>query len=362
MPRKISAPAARRRQHGRVGSRDARAVALLALTRHDNLVAQALLEKAISLDGPNYGQALGLLAACHTFSAHMGWEELTKVIPVAERAALAAIRADSEDAWAHYALASVYLFNGPLRRLHRRVRAGASAQSEFFARARHLWRGAVLSRALGRGRPRRARGAEVLSRAIPLPRSIAASPPIASISAELRGGDPPAREALRQRSDFVGAHRVLTAAARHGRPRDVAKAALEALRRAQPNISLAWLASRCRSSTRRTGRIIWRGSGGRGWGRGLQRPSRAGFRSSRPLSKTASSRTQPTTCQRMTVLNTLDIRHMIYSNILDIMEAAMQVSKWGNSLAVRLPKALVDALGLKEGDELNVVALEERHH
>jgi antitoxin MazE len=34
----------------------------------------------------------------------------------------------------------------------------------------------------------------------------------------------------------------------------------------------------------------------------------------------------------------------------------MQVSKWGNSLAVRLPKALVDQLGLKEGDELNVVS------
>jgi antitoxin MazE len=34
----------------------------------------------------------------------------------------------------------------------------------------------------------------------------------------------------------------------------------------------------------------------------------------------------------------------------------MQVSKWGNSLAVRLPKALVEALGLKEGDDLNVVA------
>jgi antitoxin MazE len=41
---------------------------------------------------------------------------------------------------------------------------------------------------------------------------------------------------------------------------------------------------------------------------------------------------------------------------MDIMEASMQVSKWGNSLAVRLPKALVDELGLKEGDELNVVA------
>ncbi len=33
----------------------------------------------------------------------------------------------------------------------------------------------------------------------------------------------------------------------------------------------------------------------------------------------------------------------------------MQVSKWGNSLAVRLPKKLVEELGLKAGDELTVV-------
>lgn len=39
-----------------------------------------------------------------------------------------------------------------------------------------------------------------------------------------------------------------------------------------------------------------------------------------------------------------------------ILEDAVQVSKWGNSLAVRLPKALVDELGLKEGDEIDVVA------
>ena len=38
------------------------------------------------------------------------------------------------------------------------------------------------------------------------------------------------------------------------------------------------------------------------------------------------------------------------------METAVQVSKWGNSLAVRLPKTLVDELGIKEGDELDVVA------
>jgi antitoxin MazE len=34
----------------------------------------------------------------------------------------------------------------------------------------------------------------------------------------------------------------------------------------------------------------------------------------------------------------------------------MQVFRWGDGLAVRLPKALVEELGLKEGDELNVVA------
>lgn len=32
----------------------------------------------------------------------------------------------------------------------------------------------------------------------------------------------------------------------------------------------------------------------------------------------------------------------------------MQVSKWGNSLAVRLPKKLVDKLGLKAGDAVDL--------
>ena len=32
----------------------------------------------------------------------------------------------------------------------------------------------------------------------------------------------------------------------------------------------------------------------------------------------------------------------------------MQVSKWGNSLAIRLPQAVVEALQLKEGDEIEI--------
>ncbi len=36
----------------------------------------------------------------------------------------------------------------------------------------------------------------------------------------------------------------------------------------------------------------------------------------------------------------------------------MRVSKWGNSLAVRLPKAVVNDLGLKAGDRLEIVSAE----
>jgi tetratricopeptide (TPR) repeat protein len=45
-----------------------------------------------------------------THAAHMGWADMATVVPIAEHAARAAILADSEDPWAHYALASVYLF------------------------------------------------------------------------------------------------------------------------------------------------------------------------------------------------------------------------------------------------------------
>ena len=39
----------------------------------------------------------------------------------------------------------------------------------------------------------------------------------------------------------------------------------------------------------------------------------------------------------------------------------MQVAKWGNSLAVRLPVAVVEALDLKEGDEIELHVADTRH-
>ena len=43
-----------------------------------------------------------------------------------------------------------------------------------------------------------------------------------------------------------------------------------------------------------------------------------------------------------------------------IVGAEMQVARWGNSLAVRLPAAVVAALGLKEGDEIEIHVADPR--
>jgi antitoxin MazE len=48
---------------------------------------------------------------------------------------------------------------------------------------------------------------------------------------------------------------------------------------------------------------------------------------------------------------------MIYSYgvyILDWEGPSMLVARWGNSLAVRLPAVVVEALALKEGDEIEI--------
>lgn len=42
------------------------------------------------------------------------------------------------------------------------------------------------------------------------------------------------------------------------------------------------------------------------------------------------------------------------------MGAIMQVARWGNSLAVRLPASVVEALGLKEGDDIEIRVAGER--
>ncbi len=212
------------------------------VTRHDNVVAQALLEKAISLD-PQYGQALGLLAASNIFSGHMGWQEMASALPVAERAALSAIHADSEDPWAHYALGSVYLFNRRfddcIAEFELTLRLNPS-----FSPARGYYGVALAYRGRWEEGDRAARQALRLSPRDPFAAIYCGVAAYSQFVGEnYEEAIRLARDSLRQRSDFVGAHRVLTAAAAMAGQLDLAKSALEATRRAQPTISLAWLAS-----------------------------------------------------------------------------------------------------------------------
>ncbi|MGH6727626.1 MAG: winged helix-turn-helix domain-containing protein [Pseudolabrys sp.] len=211
------------------------------VTRQDNVVAQALLEKAISID-PNYGQALGLLANSHMFGAHMGWVDMKAAAPVAEHAALAAIQADSEDPWAHYALGSVYMlarrFDDALAEYELALRLNPN-----FALAQAYY-GLSLSY-----NSRWQEGEEAVNRAIRLsPRDpyLAVYCGIAAYSQYVGRNYEKAialaREALRQRGDFVGGHRVLTAASAMAGQTEAAQSALQELRRAQPNVSLAWIA------------------------------------------------------------------------------------------------------------------------
>jgi TolB-like protein len=236
-----------RAQHKPPGSLDAWDLVMRALshywrvTRQDNTVAQALLEKAIEID-PQYGKALGLLATSRIFGAHMGWANMASVLADAMREAHAAVEADSEDAWAHLGLGYSYLF----------ARRFDDAIAEFelalrlnpnFALSQAFY--AVTLCYAGRYQE----GDAAIRRALRLsPRDPLAgiySGVGAYIQFAARRYDEAiqfARESLRQRSDFVGAHRVLTAAAGMSGDRELAVIALQGLQQVQPNISLAWIA------------------------------------------------------------------------------------------------------------------------
>jgi tetratricopeptide (TPR) repeat protein len=211
------------------------------VTRQDNVVAQALLEKATAID-PTYGQALGVLAASHTFGAHMGWADMAATVPIAERAAQAAIRADSEDPWAHLALGSVHLFTRHFDDSLAEFELALSLNPNFSLAQAYY--GLALAYC---GRWEEA--AEAAHRALRLSPRDPFSAVYNGIAAYAQfvgrnydGAMRLAREAIRQRADFVGAHRVLTAAAGMAGEAEVAATALQELRRAQPNISLAWIA------------------------------------------------------------------------------------------------------------------------
>jgi TolB-like protein/Tfp pilus assembly protein PilF len=211
------------------------------MTREDNLAAQKLLEQAIAID-PDYARALAVLAFSRVCGAHLGWEDAQAAAQFAERAGLAAVRADGEDPWAHLALAAAYSYLGriddSLAAYETTLRLNPN-----FSLALGCY-GLVLS---WNGRWRE--GAEAARRALRLsPRDpfaaifYAVAAYAVFVERDFAEAIRLCRESIRLRNDFVGAYRVITAAAGMAGEMELAQAMLQELRRVQPNISLAWVA------------------------------------------------------------------------------------------------------------------------
>jgi TolB-like protein/tetratricopeptide (TPR) repeat protein len=212
------------------------------ITPQDHAAAQKLLERAIAID-PDYGQALAVLAASHMFGVHLGWAELATTAPIAEDAALAAMRCDHENAWAHAALGSVCFSTSRL----------TDALSEFeqalalnpnFSLAQGYY--ALALSYAGRSNDS-FEAAQKAIRLSPRDPSLAIYYGIAGYARFTeRHYDEAvalAREAIRHRGDLTGAYRVLAVSAGMTGDRALADMALGELRRTQPNISLDWIAT-----------------------------------------------------------------------------------------------------------------------
>jgi TolB-like protein len=211
------------------------------VTREDNRIAQTLLEQAIAIE-PGYAQPHAVLAVSHTFGAHMGWEDAAAAVAIAQRAGVAAVRADGEDAWAHLALATAHTYSRRLDDALAEFETALRLKSSFPLAQGYY--GLVLAW-VGRWQE----GAEAARRALRLSPRDPFSAIYSGVAAyaEFVGRNYQesmrlAREATRERMDFVGGYRVLTAAAAMAGEIELARATLCELRRAQPNVSLAWIA------------------------------------------------------------------------------------------------------------------------
>ncbi len=213
------------------------------LTREDCLVAQALLEKAISID-PNYSQALGLLATSHTIGSHMGWEDNATAARIAERSAQAAILADSGDPWGHYALACVYMYAQRFDDSRAEFEWALRLNPNFslalcYCGLLFFYCGRAEEAELATARALRLNPRDPLSAVY-----FGAAAGAQFIKHNYKEAVRLAREAVRLRPDFPASHRIFTAAAGMAGDGDLAAAALQELRRVQPDISIEWIVKR----------------------------------------------------------------------------------------------------------------------
>jgi TolB-like protein len=212
------------------------------LTREDCAAAVEPLKRCVDAY-PDYAPARGLLGFCEAFSAHMGWSDRQQGLLAGRRQAVRAIALDDRYPWGHIALAYCAMME---RRTDEAIAAFTRAVSlnpSSAAAHSHLSRGYAFA---GCAREAIEHGEEAI-RLSPLDPETALFLGAIAVAHYAAGhyGEAIERslESQRLRPGFQGSRRMLCASLAQAGRVDEARSLLAAIRREQPQLSLAWIAA-----------------------------------------------------------------------------------------------------------------------
>jgi tetratricopeptide (TPR) repeat protein len=219
----------------------ARALSLIMkMTKHDNAAAQELLKKAIALD-PSYAQAYSLLAFSLSLDNSWGWQPSESVLAPAWDVAQKAVRLDVDNPWAHLALGHVHRQRRELQDSVAEFQNSLALNPNFAFAHTHL--GLALC-FLGRSEEALLEldTAERLSpRDFQVGLNNIARAIACFIDGRYRDGIDFARRAVRQNPDTAGAHHLVIVNSALAGDVEEARAALQTLKRLEPDLSLQTL-------------------------------------------------------------------------------------------------------------------------